>query len=244
MQVLLKLNQILKYIEVANQWRSRQQRYNIAEAWLIIFCHSQNSELACPFINPSAIINAMATLKELRDERLRKLTELRQLGVNPYPAKSERTHDTQSVHKDFVELENQLVTVVGRITSIRKFGKIAFIVIKDDIDQLQLVWRYDDTAKANRADSELLLSDIALLDAGDFIEATGTVIKTQSGEESVQIARLRLLTKSLRPMPTKQDGFTNKEERLRRRYIDMNVNDDVDKGSSVAVSFGRPRVII
>ena len=71
------------------------------------------------------------------------------------------------------------------------------------------------------------MSEISLLDAGDFIEACGTVITTKTGEQSVDIQSLRLLTKSLRPMPTEQDGFTNKEERLRRRYVDMNVNDDV-----------------
>jgi lysyl-tRNA synthetase class 2 len=169
----------------------------------------------------------MATLKELRDERLRKLEELKKLGVNPYPAKASRTHNSQQVHKDFPTLEGQEVTVVGRITSIRKFGKIAFVVIKDGSDSLQLLWRHDDAAMADRANSELLLEDIALLDAGDFVEAMGTVTKTQTGEESVEIKRLRLLTKSLRPMPTVHDGFTNKEERLRRRYIDTNVNPEV-----------------
>lgn len=169
----------------------------------------------------------MATLKELRDERLRKLEALKKLGVNPYPAEAHRTHDTQHIMTQFAELEGKQVTTVGRIVSIRKFGKIAFIVIKDDGDELQLVWRHDDQAQADRSRSELLLADISLLDAGDFVEATGTVMLTQTGQESVGIERLRLLTKSLRPMPTKQDGFTNKEERLRRRYVDMNVNDDV-----------------
>ncbi len=169
----------------------------------------------------------MATIKELRDERLRKLAELKNLGINPYPAQAARTHNTQAVHKDFTELEGKNVTVVGRISSIRKFGKIAFIVIRDNSDELQLFWRQVDDRQADRTNSELLITDIALLDAGDFIEAIGTVIKTQTGEESVEIERLRLLTKSLRPMPTKQDGFTNKEERFRRRYVDMNVNPEV-----------------
>ncbi len=169
----------------------------------------------------------MATLKELRDERLRKLEDLKKLGINPYPATAHRTHDTQHILTEFSQLEGQTVTTVGRITSIRKFGKIAFIVIRDDGDELQLVWRHDDTAQADRSNSELLLSDITLLDSGDFVEATGTVMKTQTGEESVEISRLRLLAKSLRPMPTKQDGFTNKEERMRRRYVDMNVNEDI-----------------
>lgn len=169
----------------------------------------------------------MATLKELRDERLRKLAELRAVGVNPYPAESHRTQTTSSVHTTFVQLAGQPVTVVGRIVSIRKFGKIAFVVIKDQTGELQLFWRHADGQVADRARSELLIGDIGLLDAGDFIEAAGKVIKTQTGEDSVEIDKLRILTKSLRPMPTKQDGFTNKEERLRRRYIDMNVNDDV-----------------
>src|SRR5690606_31998286 len=68
---------------------------------------------------------------------------------------------------------------------------------------------------------------INLLDPGDFIEATGKVIKTQTGEISVEPTSLRILTKSLRSLPTEQDGFTNKEERLRRRYVDTNVNKDV-----------------
>jgi lysyl-tRNA synthetase class 2 len=169
----------------------------------------------------------MANLKELRDERLRKLAELKNLGVDPYPAHSTRTHDTQTIITNFNELEGQQVTAVGRVTSIRKFGKIAFVVIKDDVDELQLFWRHNEASQADRANSELLITDIGLLDSGDFIECTGKVIKTQTGEISVEVEKLRLLTKSLRPMPTKQDGFTNKEERLRRRYIDTNVNEEV-----------------
>lgn len=169
----------------------------------------------------------MATLKELRDERLRKLQDLKELGMDAYPASAHRTHDTQHIIADFDELEGQTVTTLGRIVSIRKFGKIAFIVIKDDGGEVQLFWRAGQTTEANRENSELLIDDISLLDSGDFIEATGKVIKTQTGEISVEISCLRLLTKSLRPLPTKQDGFTNKEERLRRRYVDMNVNEDV-----------------
>lgn len=169
----------------------------------------------------------MATLKELRDERLRKTEDLRALGVNPYPAEAQRTHDNAAVHADFESLLGQEVSVVGRITSIRKFGKIAFVIIKDTSAELQLFWRKADGDTADRSNSELLISDIALLDAGDFVQATGLVIRTQTGEESVEVKSFRLLTKSLRPMPTQQDGFTNKEERLRRRYVDMNVNQDV-----------------
>jgi lysyl-tRNA synthetase class 2 len=173
------------------------------------------------------ILSLMATLKELRDERLRKLNELKGLGISPYPAKAHRTHDAGRIHADFTELEGQRVTVVGRINSIRKFGKIAFLVVSDNSSELQLFWRQTDNAEADRANSELLISDISLLDAGDFVEATGKVIKTQTGEESVEIEKLRILVKSLRPLPPKHAGFTNKEERLRRRYVDLAINENI-----------------
>ena len=169
----------------------------------------------------------MATLKELRDERLRKLDDLHTLGVNPYPASSYRTHIATDVTNRYEETKGQTVTLAGRITSIRKFGKIAFIVIKDNSGEAQLFLKAGSVQPLDAANSYLGLDNISLLDSGDFIEAAGTVIKTQTGEPSVKVAKLRLLTKSLRPMPTKQDGFTNKEERLRRRYIDINVNDAV-----------------
>src|SRR5665213_2434209 len=169
----------------------------------------------------------MATLKELRDERLRKLAELKELGVNPYPAHVNRSHTLSQVVSDFEELNNKPVTVAGRIVNIRKFGSIAFIVIKDAGGQLQLFLSGDKVQEIAANDSQLGFAQLPLLDSGDFIEAFGEVVKTKTGEISVDVNKLRLLTKSLRPLPTKQDGFTNKEERFRRRYIDLNVNKDV-----------------
>lgn len=169
----------------------------------------------------------MATLKELRDERLRKLEELKGLGVNPYPADSHRTHDAADVVTKFGELEGQTVTLAGRLMGTRKFGKIAFFVLKDASGVVQLFLKHDVMSELEAATSRLGFDQINLLDPGDFIEATGTVIKTQTDEISVEVKDLRVLTKSLRPMPTEQDGFTNKEERFRRRYIDTNVNKDV-----------------
>lgn len=169
----------------------------------------------------------MSNLNELRTERLRKLQELQELGVNPYPASSHRTHMVNDVTRSYDQLAGQTVCVAGRITSIRKFGKIAFIVIKDASGESQLFIKQGVLQPLDAPQSQLGIEHLHLLDSGDFIEATGTVIKTQTGEPSVEVAILRLLTKSLRPMPTKQDGFTNKEERLRRRYIDTNVNQNV-----------------
>ena len=169
----------------------------------------------------------MATLKELRDERLRKLDELKQLGINPYPAKAERTHTTKQVVDEFGDLENQEVTIVGRVAGIRKFGQLAFIVLRDMSGQVQLFMKGDTVQPLDASFSQVGMSELPLLDTGDFVQATGPVIKTKTGEISVDVRQLRLLTKSLRPMPTKQDGFTNKEERMRRRSVDMNVNEDV-----------------
>ena len=169
----------------------------------------------------------MATLKELRDERLRKLAELKTLGVNPYPAKAARTHVAKDVLEQFDALQGQTVTVAGRIKSIRKFGKIAFVVLKDATGEVQLFLKQDTVKPLDPSAGTIGMEQISLTDSGDFLEATGPVIKTQTGEISVEVQQLRLLAKSLRPMPTDQSGLTNKEERLRRRYIDTNVNKDV-----------------
>lgn len=169
----------------------------------------------------------MATLKDYRDERLRKLKELRDLGLNPYPADAKRTHNTVEISDGFDGLNGQTVTVAGRIVSIRKFGKLAFIVIKDFTGQIQLFIRSDIIEGLDISKNQIGLAQISLLDTGDFIEATGRVIKTKTGETSIETINLILLTKSLRPMPNQVEGFINKEERMRRRYVDMNVNQDV-----------------
>lgn len=166
----------------------------------------------------------MATLQDYRDERLRKLAELKELGFNPYPAESHRTHGAGDIVARFSELEGQTVTVAGRVTGIRKFGKLAFIVVKDQSGQIQLFLRSGEVGESKPSDGLLGIDQLPLLDTGDFVEATGEIIKTQTGEISIGVRTLRLLTKSLRPTPTE---LTNKEERLRRRYLDMSVNDDV-----------------
>ncbi len=166
----------------------------------------------------------MATLQDYRDERLRKLQELKELGIDSYPADSQRTHHAGDIISRFDELEGSTVTIVGRIIGLRKFGKLAFIVLRDMSGEVQLFLHAPDVAELDAADGIVGMKQLNLLDTGDFVQATGTVIKTKTGEISVGVTELRLLTKSLRPMPTE---LTNKEERFRRRYVDMNVNLDV-----------------
>lgn len=166
----------------------------------------------------------MATLQDYRDERLRKLAELKNLGIDAYPADTHRTHVARDVVEQFDALTGQSVTVDGYITSIRKFGKLAFIVLEDQSGSVQLFLRDGDIAELDATRGILGIKQIGLLDTGDFIEAVGEVIKTKTGEVSVGVKQLRLLTKALRPTPSE---LTNKEERLRRRYLDMRVNSTV-----------------
>ena len=166
----------------------------------------------------------MATLQDYRNERLRKLETFRQLGVDPYPAKSERTHGCGQVLAQYNELAGQEVVVAGRIVSIRSFGKLAFIKLRDQSGEVQLYLQRDDVAELDAGRGVLGMKQLKLLDTGDFVEARGVMTTTQTGEKSVGVHELRLLTKSLRPMPEKLE---NKEERFRRRYVDMNVNPEV-----------------
>ena len=169
----------------------------------------------------------MATMKELRQERLNKLEQIKELGLNPYPAKTNRTHMIAEIVNNFDVMEGKNVQITGRITGIRKFGKLAFIVLRDFSGTIQLFIQANNIAETSKEGNLIGIKDLNLLDSGDFVQANGKVIRSKTGEISVATKELKLLTKSLRPMPTVQDGFSNKEERFRRRYIDMNVNIDV-----------------
>ena len=119
--------------------------------------------------------STMATLQDYRNERLRKLEELKALGFNPYPAESHRTHKAGVVVAQFHELEGQTVTVAGRIVGLRKFGKLAFIVLKDFSGQIQLFLHDGDVASLSAKDGIVGMKELSLLDTGDFVEATGEV---------------------------------------------------------------------
>lgn len=166
----------------------------------------------------------MATLQDYRNERLRKLSELKELGFNAYPSDSHRSHMIADVTGKFDELENQHVVVTGRVVGLRKFGKLAFIVLQDQSGKVQLFMHGPDVDETNPSLGIVGMKHINLLDTGDFVEASGTVMKTKTGEISVGVKSLRLLTKALRPLPAE---LTNKEERFRRRYVDMAVNPEI-----------------
>ena len=162
-------------------------------------------------------------LSEQEILRRQSLDELRHMGIDPYPAKSNRDTNIGNINDNFDELNGQTVTIAGRIIAIRSFGKLAFIKVRDYTGEIQIFMKKEE----NEAPAGTFgVKDIKLLDSGDFIEAKGLVGKSQTGEISVFADAVRLLTKSLRPLPGR-DGFNNKEERYRRRYVDMNVNLEV-----------------
>ncbi|HEY6737159.1 MAG TPA: lysine--tRNA ligase [Candidatus Saccharimonadia bacterium] len=169
----------------------------------------------------------MATLKELRAVRLEKLQKLQELGVNAYPAVSERDTKIGPILDDFAKYDNHEVVVAGRVTSVRRHGKLSFIDVRDASGKLQLFIRADGMAQTDHSKSQLAFDELPLLDEGDFVESRGKVIKTQAGQISVAAETVKLLTKALRPMPSAWDGLKDKETRIRRRYLDTNLNDEV-----------------
>lgn len=166
----------------------------------------------------------MSTLKDLRDVRIQKLNELKKLGVDPFPAKSNRNITAAQIINSFDENNGKEVTVAGRAVAVRTHGKLAFIDSRDESGKVQLYIKEENLTGANYKNSELNFSDLHLLDVGDFVEGTGTVTKTQRGEVSVELKKLRLLTKSLRPLPDPHEGLKDPELIFRRRYVDLVIN--------------------
>lgn len=164
----------------------------------------------------------MTTLQELTSERKRKKENLEKELVNPYPATSDRSIKIEEFLKKFTEFEktNEHHTLAGRIRAIRSFGKLLFMNIEDESGELQLVYKQDKSDKR----AALILEN---LDIGDIIEAFGTPFTTKKGEQSMLIETLKVLTKSLRPLPQQWYGLKEHEERYRRRYLDLIMNRDV-----------------
>ena len=111
------------------------------------------------------------TIDDYRNERLRKLDEIKGLGIDPYPAKSHRDTKIRTIITDFDAMNEKVVTIAGRIAAIRSFGKLAFIKVKDDSGEVQIFMTQAEIENDKNFDTKRL----KLLDSGDFIEATGKV---------------------------------------------------------------------
>lgn len=157
-----------------------------------------------------------------RQRRLDNLLALKKLGIEIYPAKAQKQIANQTLMADFGKWEGQTITQSGRLTSWRDHGKMIFADLSDQSGKIQL-WLKKDELKADLNKGYLGWEHLKLLDTGDFIEVEAILTKTSSGQETLQVLKLRLLSKSLRPIPWQ---LNDKEQLLRRRYLDLNINLD------------------
>lgn len=169
--------------------------------------------------------------------RREKLKELQQLGIDPYPAASfEVTHHAQQIKEGYSEhtaAAFQSVSLAGRIMMVRDMGKAAFVVLQDRSGRIQIYIKRDDLCPG---DDKTIYNTVfkRLLDIGDIIGVTGYAFVTKTGETSVHVLTLQLLSKALRPLPVVKekdgalfDAVTDPEFKYRQRYADLIVNPDV-----------------
>ncbi len=162
-------------------------------------------------------------IDEIRAERLKKLELLREAGMDPYPARSERTHTLAEVSAGFDALveSGETVTIVGRIMSRRGQGALSFADLFDGTGRFQAVLKVDEMDEHNYA----LFQNVA--DQGDFVEVAGVCFTTQRGQPSLLVRSWRMLTKSLLPLPDEWYGIKDEDERFRKRYLDILMNGEV-----------------
>ena len=179
------------------------------------------------------------TLSEQELQRRQKLIELKELGINPYPAEEFKINANAAdikINFEFNQQNYKNISIAGRIMSIRDMGKACFAVIQDASGRIQIYIRKDDICP----NEDKTFYDVVwkkLIDIGDIIGLEGYVFITKTGETSIHVNSLKLLSKSLKPLPivkTDADGqsfdeVTNPEFRYRQRYVDLIINPNVKK---------------
>jgi len=164
------------------------------------------------------------SLSQIINFRIEKLSKLRELGIEPYPHKYERTHGSTEILNNFKNLEDKDVSISGRVMALRKMGKASFIHIMDSFGQIQVFIKKDTVG-------EKVYEAFKLIDIGDFIGINGIVFKTKTKEISINTKQFTILSKSIRPLPIVKekkgevfDAFKDKELRYRNRHLDLIVN--------------------
>ncbi|NEP56054.1 MAG: lysine--tRNA ligase [Symploca sp. SIO2G7] len=173
-----------------------------------------------------------STLAEIRTLRLKKVEQIKELGLIPYAYRWESTHHAAELQEKFAKLpdgeEVDLeVAIAGRILARRVFGKLAFFNLQDETGTIQL---YLDKKRINAkmVDIPNAFNHLKqLTDIGDILGVKGTIKRTEKGELSVYVSEYTMLTKSLLPLPDKWHGLTDTEKRYRQRYVDLIVNPTV-----------------
>jgi lysyl-tRNA synthetase class 2 len=167
----------------------------------------------------------MASIDELRAERVKKLEALTAFGQQAYPSASSRTHELVDTITDFDSLEKsqQEIVVNGRVMTSRGQGAISFIDLYDGTARVQVVIKLPESPESTMEFFR------AYVDVGDFIEVTGTAFVTKSGQQSILVTKVSMLSKALLPLPDKFHGLQDEETRLRERYLDILTNQELRK---------------
>jgi lysyl-tRNA synthetase, class II len=156
--------------------------------------------------------------KQIVNERLRKIKELKRQNIDPYPNKFEKKDSCKNCLDYKI---GEKIKTAGRIINKRVLGKIAFAKLRDFSGEIQIVLQSEKTS------NEIINFFKKYIDSGDFIGITGKIFKTKTKEKSILIKNLTLLSKSVLPLPEKWHGLKDKEERYRKRYLDMILNPEV-----------------
>ena len=170
---------------------------------------------------PMAMAEVVLSENEQKQIRVDKLLALQKAGKDPFEITlASQTHHSDEIKASFDELEEKDVIIAGRIMTWRDMGKANFIDIQDRNGRIQAYVRMNDVG-------EEVFKEFKTWDLGDIVEIKGFVFKTKTGEISVHAKEIRLLSKSLLPLPEKFHGLTDTDTRYRRRYLDMIMNPDV-----------------
>ena len=170
-------------------------------------------------------------LNEILKVRRDKLAALKESGNDPYLiTKFDFDNDSANIKENFESLEGKTVKIAGRVVARRIMGKASFVGLKDSSGKIQLYVRRDDVG-------EDVYAAFKKWDIGDIIGVEGFVFKTQTGEISVHANSIKLLSKSLIPLPEKFHGLTNNDLRFRQRYVDLIMNDNVKRNFIVRSQF-------
>jgi len=156
------------------------------------------------------------------DERIKKLGEIKKLGVDPYPAKAGKRQAIAEIIADFSEAEknHQQIFAAGRLRGLRGHGNLTFAHLEDSSGKIQIAF----SKKEIGVDSYKIVTK--LIDIGDFIGIEGEGFVTHQGENTILVKKWQILTKSLRPLPDKWSGLKDEEDRFRKRYLDILFNEE------------------
>jgi lysyl-tRNA synthetase class 2 len=158
-----------------------------------------------------------------RDSRLKKLEEIKKLGINPYPSKTGEKRPISDILADFKNIEEnkETITVSGRLMIIRNFGNLSFAELQDQSGRIQVAF------SKKEINQESFKNFTKLIDMGDFIAVSGKLFITHKGEKSLMVHDWKLLCKAISPLPEKWHGLSEDDERYRKRYLDMLTNQEL-----------------